>query len=63
MGPQSRGIQERFLQEATSAPCLERQTPLAKGKGQACQAVVWALATAVRWEGRLVRGGVQRGSF
>lgn len=60
--PRSRGIQESFLQEETSAPCLERQMPLAKGKGQVCPVVGRALATAVRWEGRLVRGGGQRGS-
>ena len=59
--PRRKGLQERFLQEATSAPCLERRMPLVKQKGQVCQAVGWALATAARWEGRLIRGGEAEG--
>lgn len=61
MDPRRRGIQERFLQEATSAPCLERRMPLAKQQGQVCQAVGRVLAMAARWEGRLVRGAGAEG--
>ena len=59
--PCRRGIKERFPQEVTSALCLKRQMPLAKGKGQVCQAEGPALATAWRWEERSVRGGGAEG--
>ena len=56
-GPTKQGNPGEIPVGSDLCPLPQKTNATGQGKGQVCPVVGWALATAVRWEGRLVRGG------